>query len=231
MLPVIVTSGVVVRRDVAQSVGGFRHLHGVEDIDLWLRILERGSGYLSPVVSLLYHVHPGQVSEDGIGLQAGRRDVLLSYADRPWFTRQLVRDWETNMTWDAARAAERAGNYRAAIRYLTSIAIDPVRMHALLRVWLFRWRGRRRSFLVARSGAPTVAVLGNRPPAAEQPADHEFAAYELVRRPGATKLARYLDLARRPTAAVIAEGLMDRAVAAALGVHAIKSQRRGGGRS
>ena len=230
-LPVIATSGVVVRRDVAQGVGGFRHLHGAEDIDLWLRILERGSGYLSPVVSLLYHVHPGQVSEDGIGLQASRRDVLLAYADRPWFTRRLVRDWETSMTWDAARAAERDGDYAAVIRHLTSIAFDPARIGALLRVWHFRWQGRRRSFLVARSGAPTVAVLGDRAPAAQQPAEREFATYELVRRPGATKLARYLALARRPTAAVIAEGPMDRAVAAALRVRAIKSRPRGGGRS
>jgi glycosyltransferase involved in cell wall biosynthesis len=57
-LPMINTSGILVRRDIVQAAGGFRPLYGAEDIDLWLRVLERGTGYLSPVVSALLHVHP-----------------------------------------------------------------------------------------------------------------------------------------------------------------------------
>ena len=41
-IPLITASGVMVRRDVAVGVGGFRPLHGVEDIDLWLRVSSTG---------------------------------------------------------------------------------------------------------------------------------------------------------------------------------------------
>jgi hypothetical protein len=223
-LQLITASGVLVRRDIAQAAGGFRPLHGVEDIDLWLRVLERGTGYVSPEVSVLYHVHPGQVSDDDMGLLAGRRDVLSAYADRSWFTPRLVRDWDTSMAWDAARMAQRDGDVALAARHLSRLVVEPARIRVLFGVLVFRWRARRRSFRVGSSGAPTLAVLGERPTA--MPATRpDVPTYELVSPHGATRIARYLDLARRPAAALLVDGLADRAVAKVLGMGAIRCPR------
>jgi glycosyltransferase involved in cell wall biosynthesis len=224
-LPIITTSGVLVRRDVAQTAGGFRPLHGAEDIDLWLRVLEHGTGYLSPVVSLLYHVHSGQLSSDGFGLQADRREVLRAYSDRSWFTPRLLSDWETSMMWDVARTAERDGDLALAARCLARIAINPVRMRALASVLLLRWRGRRRTHRVARSGAPTIALLGAVPSNRAPEAGVEFTPYEVLRPTGGTRLVQYLSLARRPAAALLVNGAADRLVARILGMHPVT--RRG----
>ena len=215
-LPVIATSGVLVQRTAAQETGGFRALHGVEDIDLWLRVLERGTGYLSPVVSLLYHVHAGQLSSEGLRLQGGRQEVLRDYADRPWCTPRVLHDWETSMTWDAARAAQHEGNLVLAMRRLARIVVHPSRVRGLAGVLLFRWRGRRRTSQVGRSGAPTLAVVGGRPARDE-------AGYESVRPPGKSRLARYANLARRPTAALLVEGPADRVAAKLLRIEALEA--------
>jgi hypothetical protein len=225
-VPIITTSGVLVRRDVAQAAGGFRHFRGVEDIDLWLRMLEHGTGYLSPVVSVLYHVHPGQLSSDGFGLQADRRDVLLAYSDRSWFTPRLLSDWDTSTMWDVARTAERSGDIGLAARHLARIAASPVRMRALASMLVLRWRGRRRTCRIARSGAPTIAVLGSGRNSQRSDADVQFSRYEVVNPPGATRLTQYLNLAKRPAAALLVDGPVDRLVAHGLGMEPVPSQRR-----
>jgi rhamnosyltransferase len=216
-LPVIATSGVLMQRAAAQETGGFQALHGVEDIDLWLRVLERGTGYLSPVVSLLYHVHADQLSSEGLRLQGGRRDVLRDYADRPWCTPRVLRDWETSMTWDAARAAQRDGDLVLAARRLGRIAAHPTRVRGLAAVLVFRWRARRRTSRVGRSGAPTLAVIGAGPA-------RDVDGYEPVRPSGGSRLARYAGLARRPTAALLVEGRGDRVAARLLRIEALEGR-------
>jgi GT2 family glycosyltransferase len=224
-LPIITTCGVLVRRDVVQAAGGFRPLRGAEDIDLWLRVLEHGTGYLSPAVSLLIHVHSGQVSSDGFGLQADRREVLRAYSDRSWFAPRLLSDWETSMMWDVARTAERDGDLGLAARHLARIAISPVRMRALASVLLVRWRGRRRTGRVGRSGSPTIALLRPWPDSQMSQADLELPPYELLRPQGTTRLAQYMSLAHRPAAALFVNGPADRFVARVLGMQRVT--RRG----
>jgi rhamnosyltransferase len=216
-LPVIAASGVLVRTEAARAAGGFRPLHGVEDIDLWLRVLERGTGYVSPVVSLLYHVHPGQLSGEGLRLQAGRAQVLDDYAGRPWCTPRVLRDWDTSMTWDAARSAQHDGRPALAARHLARIAARPARVRSLAGVLRFRRRGRRRTSQVARTGAPTLAVLGDAPAV-------PVSGYAVVRPRGATRLARAARLVRRPTAALLVQGRTDRALAALLRIEPVRAR-------
>jgi hypothetical protein len=102
--PIIRTSGVMFRREDALAVGGFRpELPRAQDLDLWLRLLERGTGVALPVVTSLYRVHPEQRSSDRpTGWQA-QRDILASYADRRWCTPQLRRRRDAAIRWDESR--------------------------------------------------------------------------------------------------------------------------------
>jgi GT2 family glycosyltransferase len=221
-VPPITASGVMVRRDIALAVGGFRDLHGIEDIDLWLRVLEHGTGYLSPVVSVLYHVHEQQMSSDGFRLQAGRRDVIASLSDRPWFTPRLLRDWDTSMRWDMARSAHADGDPARAARLLMPVVGDPRRARTLVAILLDRWRGRRRTRRIARSGAPTIALIGIQP---EDPSVRlvvQGTTYEPLVPEGTSLVAQYCSLVRRPAAALLVTRPADRCLARVLGMRAVR---------
>jgi glycosyltransferase involved in cell wall biosynthesis len=102
----VTASTVMVRRDAALEAGGFRpDLRRATDLDLWLRILESGTGIVVPDVTALYHQHAGQVSADRAQMDLAARDVLDAYADRAWYTRGLRRRLEGRVAWDTARAA------------------------------------------------------------------------------------------------------------------------------
>jgi GT2 family glycosyltransferase len=225
-IPLITASGVMVRRDVAVAVGGFRPLHGVEDIDLWLRVLEHGTGYLSPVVSVLYHVHSQQVSSDGFRLQAGRRDVIASFSDRPWFTSRLLRDWDTSMGWDMARSAQADGDSARAARLLLPILLDPRRARTLAVILIDRLRERRRTRRIARSGAPTIALVGTEAIDPSARVMFQGTTYEPLVPEGASRLAQYRSLARRPAAALLVTRPADRCVARLLRMRAVRGPGR-----
>lgn len=79
--PIVATSGVLVRRDVLNSVGGFdEQLHYSEDWDLWLRLAEQGGfGYVDePLVLVRRHNH--NVSKSVAAMLAGERGVLEKYS-------------------------------------------------------------------------------------------------------------------------------------------------------
>jgi GT2 family glycosyltransferase len=218
---IVVVSAVLARRDAVQAAGAFSEfhgpMHGVEDVDLWLRLLEHGTGYVSARVSVLYHEHAGQMSGAGNALQVARRAVLESYAERPWFRPQLLEAWDGVVQWDAARSAQRSGQRRLALNHLARIARSPQGTRALVRELSVRQRGRRRSSQVTRSGTPTLAVLDpaaapTRPPA----------GFALVVPPGRSRLARYAALARRPAAAALVRGRGERILVRALGMRPVR---------
>jgi glycosyltransferase involved in cell wall biosynthesis len=102
--PMVRTSGVMFRRDDARAVGGFRdELRRAQDLDLWLRLLERGTGVCLPVVTSRYRVHPAQLSADRATGWAAQREILASYADRPWCTPAVRRKRDAAITWDESR--------------------------------------------------------------------------------------------------------------------------------
>jgi hypothetical protein len=225
-LPVITASGVMVRRDVAMRVDGFRPLQMTEDLDFWLRVLEHGTGYLSPVVSLLYHVHSEQVSRDGFGLQTARRDVIASFSSRPWFNARLLRDWDTSMGWDMARSAQAEGDPARAARLLLPILVDPRRARTLAVILIDRWRERRRTRRIARSGAPTIALIGTLRETPSTPLVVHGTTHEPLVPKGASRLAQYRSLARRPAAALLVTRQADRCVARLLGMRAVRGPGR-----
>jgi glycosyltransferase involved in cell wall biosynthesis len=102
--PCVRTSGVMFRREDALAVGGFRpEQKRAQDLDLWLRLLERGTGVVLPVVTSRYRVHPDQASADRPTGWAAQREILASYSDRPWCTAALRRKRDAAITWDESR--------------------------------------------------------------------------------------------------------------------------------
>jgi len=136
-------SAALLRRDVALEAGAFdTGLERCADLDLWLRMLERGRGVALPDVTALYHLHDGQVSADGIAMQRAHRAVLERYAARPWCTATLRRRFEGRMAWDARRATP--------ARTVRALLADPRRLAGAAGALVWRARVRRRSALFGR---------------------------------------------------------------------------------
>jgi hypothetical protein len=218
---IVVVSAALARRDAVEAAGRFREFegprHGVEDVDLWLRLLERGTGFVSSRVSVIYHEHAGQMTGQGNRLQVARRAVLESCVDRPWFDPGLLAAWDGVMAWDAARSAQRSGDLRLALAYLGRIAASPRGALAVQRELRARRGGRRRSWQVTPAGVRTLAVVDPSRAPREPPA-----GFAVVIPRGRTKLARYAALGRRPTAAAMVHGPVERLLVRALGMPPIR---------
>ena len=139
-------SGVLVRRDAVLEAGGFDPSLGyAEDFDLWMRVLERGRGVALPTVVYRWNGHAGSKSTHRHGPREAHRQIVRSYAGRPWWSRGLLDRRETVAEWDDLREALRERSTRRAIRSAAWIAARPTRLSALLTLVRHRRRVRRRS--------------------------------------------------------------------------------------
>ena len=151
---IVPVSASMFRRELALDVGGFRSHRGVvEDFDMWLRLLERGSGVCSPRVSIIYHVHAGQMStQDVQTMQLAYREAADAYLQRIGGSRVPLQRWEAVAAWDNLRDALQEGRHRQAARWGGYIAARPQRITGLLGMLLHRYRIRRRSAALRRAG-------------------------------------------------------------------------------
>jgi glycosyltransferase involved in cell wall biosynthesis len=138
--PVPVSAGLV-RRDIAAKAGPYAPLRHCADFDFLLRVLEHGSGIVLPEVGVIYHVHAGQVSHAREEMKQAQLQIARSYSDRPWFDRRQVRRWRAAMAWDMFRLE--GGTQRA-----WALA-RPWHIEPLARLWLWRFRQRRRTARVS----------------------------------------------------------------------------------
>jgi glycosyltransferase involved in cell wall biosynthesis len=155
----LVASSVMVRRAVLLEVGVFRaHLKRGEDLDLWLRVLEHGIGWVSPRVTVVYRLHAGQVSDDRRAMWAAHRAIVEAYAGHGWCTDQLRRRIDGILLWDELRADMRDGEGRRAIKGSLALIRDPQKALAAGRLLAARFLLRRRSGRYARDGGASVRV-------------------------------------------------------------------------
>lgn len=155
----IAASASMAQRAHVLEVGGFRsHEAVVEDLDMWLRLLERGTTVLSPEVSVVCHVHGEQMSFDRRGMRAGHRALIKAFSGSSWWRPQLLRRWEGVEAWDAFRDALELREWPQAARQAGRIVSRPARVRGALDVLAWRFRARRGSARVTRLGTPTVAV-------------------------------------------------------------------------
>jgi glycosyltransferase involved in cell wall biosynthesis len=164
----LVASSVMVRRDVLIAVGGFRaDMKRGADLDLWLRVLEHGSGWVSPSVTLIYGLHEGQVSVDRRAMWSAHRAIVEAYAGRVWCTRGLRRRIDAVLLWDELRADLRESERRLAVRHALALILDPQKAYAVGRLLAVRFLLRRRSSRYACDGGASVRVWSSSPAVAE----------------------------------------------------------------
>jgi glycosyltransferase involved in cell wall biosynthesis len=139
----VAESSVMVRRDVLRAVGGYdTSLPFAEDFDLWLRVLECGSGFLDPRVTLVYYRVGTGKSADPERPLVSQRQIVESYSTRPWWSRALLERRLGTHAWDRFRLALHEGRHRDAIVALGRGLLHPQRLAGI--VLTLRWRRRLR---------------------------------------------------------------------------------------
>lgn len=140
----IAASGVIVRRETFDEVGGYRpSQRQAEDFDLWLRMLAVRPGLSVSRVVTVYRLHDAQKSRGGQRSRDAITDIVLRHRDEPWFSGRLFESHQTMMGWDAMRESLGARDYWPAARRAVWLASSPVRRRALLGT-LNRRRARRK---------------------------------------------------------------------------------------
>lgn len=142
----LTASAVLVRTDALRAVRGFdTTLKFCADLDAWLRVLERGTGLLSPEVVMNYHLHAGQVSQDRDTMAQAYLAVLRSHSGRSWFSSARVEAWRGGAGWDRLRRELVDGNYLDAAHTGAFVLRHPVRLAGLLGILIRRGAMRRRT--------------------------------------------------------------------------------------
>jgi glycosyltransferase involved in cell wall biosynthesis len=143
---VVPASGLVIRADDLRAIGGYdTSLPYAEDFDLVIRLLERGTGLALPVVVYRWRRHGGSKSQDATGPTRTHREIVGSYAGRPWWSRALLERRCAVAEWDDLRRSLSAGRRREALGSAAWIVSRPQRLAGLAGLLAFRRRVRRRT--------------------------------------------------------------------------------------
>jgi len=216
-------SATMFRRDVAERVGGYVDAVGGSDMHYVMRVLEHGTGLVSPEVGALYHVHDGQVTVNRVReVEQSVRTLVASFESRPWYRPELLESLRVAHAWDDLRRSLGEGD-RARVRANAGwIARRPRRVRALAELWRWRLALRRRSARTGRDGRATVAVLRDDAvdPAAVSRASQLGAVVDLSGVGGRRRAA--VRLLRRPTRHAVARSRWDRVWLRAVGVRPVR---------
>lgn len=156
----ICPSAVMVRRAAVLGAGGFESRQGVvEDLYMWCRLLDRGTGVASPDVSLRYHIHDGQMTRDFERMLSAHLIVAESFADRAWWSPALVQRRQGHAAWSRFREYSARGDWRAALGAGARVVEHPQRVVGVVGTWVYRFLRRRRTGRVRHDGAPSVVLL------------------------------------------------------------------------
>lgn len=224
----VTMSATMVLRDAMLDLGGF-HGHGgiVEDLDMWVRLLERGRARISPRVTVVYHVHGAQITDDLPRTRAAHLAVARSLAARRSSARSLVERCRGAHGWDDLRDSIARREAPAAFGQMLGLALRPERARGAADLLAWRWRSRRASGRVGRDGLPTLAIIAERSarPALEGASARRQRA-DLTELRGVALVWR---LIRRPAADAIVDDAPGARVAHMLGMSLVESGDAPGG--
>jgi glycosyltransferase involved in cell wall biosynthesis len=205
---VVAASGVLADRRLALEVGGYStDLRYAEDLDLWIRLIERRPALLVPDAVARWWKHPGQKSSQG-GARADQLRIISRYEGAPWWSPRLVESNRAIRGWDALRAALADGRRAEVVREGRAL-LRPARLQPLVQALVLRERNRRRSAGLDAHGRPTVATLDGR----QVPGARDLSRVSLP--------ALAVTLVRRPPARAVGGDGLRRRLAGALGVELV----------
>jgi GT2 family glycosyltransferase len=217
-------SGCMVRRDIALELGGFHTKWGVEDLDLWVRLLERWSAICSPRVTVIYHRHDDNLSSDGRRMLLAHTEVAHAWRTRTGAASVALDRWQGVKEWDGMRLSLRVGQRRAALRSALAILARPRRIIGALILLRERFLGRRMSARIGRDGGPSVALLVTAE--AERHAVIDSLRGRTIRDfSGASVTRGMLTLLRRPAGLAVVGSRSHAVLLRALGTHTVTAHR------
>ena len=126
----IVTSATLVRTEVVRAVGGFHAgLRYSEDLDLWLRVLERGTGWCDATPVVTYVRGVGSKSQEAHGgVEKAREQIISAYTGRSWWSSATAEGYLGGMYFEGFRSALRGGQRRQAVAHLGRTFRSPRRV-------------------------------------------------------------------------------------------------------
>jgi hypothetical protein len=146
-------SAALARTDAVRAAGGFRPHRGVEDLDLWVRLVEHLPALVVPAVTVVYHLHAGQMSGDKTSMHASHLAVVAAHAGAPWWSPELAERYRGALAWDHAATARAAGRHRQALGILVRTLLAPTRARGLMAFVARRLLARREAARWSRDGS------------------------------------------------------------------------------
>lgn len=141
----IVTSSTLVRTDLAARLGGFNtSLAYSEDLDLWLRVLQHGSGWCDATPTIRYHRGPTSKSQHQRGVDEARAGIVYRFAREDSWPSDAVQRYLGGVYWDTTRTALRNRDWHLALQRAFKIVSRPDRISGLVRCLRRHRRLRRR---------------------------------------------------------------------------------------
>lgn len=139
---IVCTSAVLARTSALKAVGGFRSIERAEDLDLWVRLLERGPAVSYPQTTVLYF-QPQRYPDTDLHLknQSGTIRVIDAFTSERWNTPALRRRVFVLTAWDDIRFLLHQGARRRALRLLPGL-LDLRNVAPMLTLLLHRRRAR-----------------------------------------------------------------------------------------
>ena len=213
----ICASGTIVRKPAVEAAGGFQSRRRlVEDLDLWVRLFEHGTGVAIPLVTVNYRVHDQQKSTRS--LRDSQQAHIAACTSRAAVGPVDIERWKGGATWDNFRISVRSRNWRRAAGQARSVTCRPDRALGLFGTWIWRFLVRRRGFEVDRDGWPSIAVLPNSPAAEVLP---ELATGRRLKVTRYSSVIRAVaSLLRRPAGVLFVGSRAQRTMARLLAAHA-----------
>jgi hypothetical protein len=189
-----------------------------------LRVLEHHTAICSRQVTVLYHIHPEQLSGQAGRMRAEHRKVVQAHIERTGHSAAMLERWEGTVAWDALRAAMADGRRREALGQLPGVVSSPQRLIGVAsQLWL-RVRARRRSSRLSPDGGPSIALLVRK-------ADERRTVLDALSNRSVRDLSTLaptsvvLTLLRRPPGVVVARSPLHAALVRLTGTRAVTAQR------
>lgn len=141
----IVTSSVVIERELVLAHGGFRDLRQAEDLDLWVRVVQDTPIAIIPDVTVRYHHGDDQASGTAASMHSSVMTVLADRSHEDWYSKRVPRSVESVHYWDSSKSQLRSRNIAEGCRSLFHVLRRPSTWTVLFRLHNNRAQLRQRS--------------------------------------------------------------------------------------